>query len=80
VIVESTVKKDGMVIDFAKLKQIVETEVLEKLDHKQLNDLAENPTAETIVEWIYDHLKDKLPLAAIKLWEGQGKWVEKVVK
>lgn len=80
IVIEDSIKKDGMVIDFTKMKEIVTTEILEKLDHCQLNDIVENPTAEYIVEWIYTHLKDKLPLSSIRLWEGSGKWVEKVIE
>jgi 6-pyruvoyltetrahydropterin/6-carboxytetrahydropterin synthase len=76
VVIESGVKKDGMVVDFVKMKEIVETTVLEKLDHQALNELFENPTAEHILEWISSQLKGKLPLSSLRLWEGQGKWVE----
>jgi 6-pyruvoyltetrahydropterin/6-carboxytetrahydropterin synthase len=76
VVIEGGVNKDGMVIDFAKMKEIVETQVLEKLDHQSLNDLFENPTAEHILEWIAQQLKGTLPLYSLRLWEGQGKWVE----
>ena len=64
-------------MDFSKLKNIVEEEVVDKLDHQELNKIVDNPTAENIVEWIHEMLKDKLPLHSIKLWEGEGKWVEK---
>jgi len=76
VVIEGNVKKDGMVVDFAKMKEIVETSVIEKLDHQALNELFENPTAEHILEWISLQLKTKIPLSSIRLWEGQGKWVE----
>jgi 6-pyruvoyltetrahydropterin/6-carboxytetrahydropterin synthase len=76
VVIESDVKKDGMVVDFAKMKEIVETNILEELDHQALNELFENPTAEHILEWISTQLKEKLPLSSLRLWEGQGKWVE----
>ncbi len=49
---------------------------MDKLDHRELNKIVDNPTAENIVEWIHERLKDKLPLHSIKLWEGEGKWVE----
>ncbi len=77
VVIDGNVKKDGMVIDFFKIKKIVDSEIIEKLDHQNLNTFIENPTAELIVEWIFNHLKDKLPLYSIKLWEGTNKWVEK---
>jgi 6-pyruvoyltetrahydropterin/6-carboxytetrahydropterin synthase len=76
IVIEGDVKKDGMVVDFVKMKEIVETTVLEKLDHHALNELFENPTAEHILTWIADQLQGKLPLSSIRLWEGQGKWVE----
>jgi 6-pyruvoyltetrahydropterin/6-carboxytetrahydropterin synthase len=76
IVIEGGVKKDGMVIDFAKMKEIVESAVIEKLDHQALNELFENPTAEHILEWISVQLNGKLPLASLRLWEGQGKWVE----
>lgn len=76
VVIEDSVKKDGMVVDFVKVKEIVEESVIEKLDHQSLNTLFENPTAEHIIHWIADQLKGKLPLYSLRLWEGQGKWVE----
>jgi 6-pyruvoyltetrahydropterin/6-carboxytetrahydropterin synthase len=77
IVIEGEIKKDGMIIDFTKIKEIVEENVLEKLDHEQLNDMFECPTAEHIINWIATQLEKKLPLSSIKLWEGQGKWVEK---
>jgi 6-pyruvoyltetrahydropterin/6-carboxytetrahydropterin synthase len=78
IVIEGGVKTDGMIIDFAKMKALVETSVIEELDHHALNDLFENPTAEHIIEWIALQLKGKLPVYSIKLWEGSGKWVEVV--
>lgn len=68
--------KRGMVMDFEDLKKVVERRVLNKLDHKNLNDLFENPTAENIAEWIFNELKKGLKVDSIRLWEGMGKWVE----
>ena len=79
IVIEGGVKKDGMVVDFAKVKEIVGASVIEKLDHQALNELFENPTAEHIINWIAEQLKGKLPLYSIKLWEGHGKWVEKII-
>lgn len=76
VVIDAEKKEDGMVMDFGDLKKIVISEVLEKLDHCDLNDIFENPTAENMVEWIFNKLKDKIPLYSVKLWEGRGKWVE----
>lgn len=77
VTVEGRMKKDGMVMDFNRLKEIVSAEVIETLDHRNLNDIFKNPTAENISTWIFATLKKKIPsLYSIKLWEGCGKWVE----
>jgi len=68
--------KSGMILDFNELKKVVYAEVIEKLDHKNLNDIFKNPTAENICSWIYEALEKKLDLYSVKLWEGRGKWVE----
>ncbi len=60
----------GIAIDFSDLKQIVNREIVERLDHKYINDLIENPTAEVMSVWIWNALRQPLPgLAEIELWE-----------
>lgn len=61
--VEGRVQKNGLVIDFVLLKKIVEDEVLSKLDHRDLNDLFKNPSAEHIAQWIWNRLKNFSKLA-----------------
>lgn len=80
VTIEGKVKGDGMVMDFSRMKDVVEAEVLDRLDHGELNSIVKNPTAEKIVEWIVGRLRGKLPLHSIRLWEGEGKWAEWVVR
>jgi len=75
--VEDNVGGDGMVLDFNKLKDIVDEQVLSKLDHENLNNVVENPTAEIITEWVWKQLDGKLNVCKIRLWEGDRKWVEK---
>tara|TARA_Y100000310_G_C20653788_1_gene800890 strand:- start:600 stop:944 length:345 start_codon:yes stop_codon:yes gene_type:complete len=73
VLIKGEVNRAGIVIDFGDLKEIVKDEVLEFLDHKYLNDIIENPTAEEIVVWIWGKLKEKLEgLYEIKLWETES--------
>ena len=55
----------GYVIDLKILKDIIRDEVLEKFDHKNLNEDTEefrdlNPTAENIAVVIYDKLRTRL--------------------
>jgi 6-pyruvoyltetrahydropterin/6-carboxytetrahydropterin synthase len=60
----------GMVQDFYQVKSAVQEEVLARVDHTDLNDLLENPTAEHIAVWIWRRLRPVLPrLAEIVLYE-----------
>jgi 6-pyruvoyltetrahydropterin/6-carboxytetrahydropterin synthase len=74
--VSGKVGKDGMLMDFNEMKRIVSGKIIEPLDHRNLNDLFKNPTAENIASWIFSELKKEMPLYSVKLWEGNGKWVE----
>lgn len=77
VVVSGSVGKNGMVIDFGDLKKIVNKTVIDKLDHTNLNDMFDNPTAENIVVWIFDSVfKELSGLVSVKLWEGRHAWVE----
>jgi 6-pyruvoyltetrahydropterin/6-carboxytetrahydropterin synthase len=60
----------GMVLDFDDLAAVVEPYVIEKLDHRSLNELMENPTAEHIAVWIWNALAPHLEsLHEIVVWE-----------
>ena len=60
----------GMVEDFETVSRVVKASVVGRLDHRSLNDLIENPTAEQIVVWIWARLAPELPaLAELTLWE-----------
>lgn len=82
VTVAGPIGKDGLVVDFAALKKVVDKKVLVKVDHRDLNDLFENPSAENIAVWIWKSLKNigkdtkrPIKLAEIKLWEGDNSFV-----
>ena len=63
-------EESGLAIDFTDLKRVVAEEVLERLDHTDLNELMENPSAELIAVWIWGRLRDRLPgLSEIELHE-----------
>jgi len=52
VAIEGPVRKDGMVLDFSELKDHVEKTVLDKVDHRLLNDiprLRQPPTVENLL-------------------------------
>ncbi len=79
VVIEGNRGEDGFVMDFYKLKKILNAVLLD-LDHGNLNDLLPNPTAENIAELVCQRLKHSLEgsrvsLVSLKLWEGKNKWV-----
>lgn len=78
--VSGPVGENSMVIDFKILKNIVEERIISKLDHKYLNDIIYNPTAEKVCEWILNELKDSMPesvnLEFLRLWESESSYVE----
>jgi 6-pyruvoyltetrahydropterin/6-carboxytetrahydropterin synthase len=74
VVARKTLEEGGMVIDFRGLKTDL-VEVLEKLDHKYINNIPYfkkvNPTSENIAKYIYDSLKPKVKgLKSITVWEN----------
>lgn len=79
VTLEGEPQKDGMIIDFKEIEKIVAKEILEKLDHKDLNTVLDCPTAENIAVYIYKNLEGKFPkhvkLHKVKLWETEDSCV-----
>ena len=62
--------ESGMVVDFADLEREVDERVLKALDHTDLNDRFENPTAENVAVWIWDRLVEAgLPIHEVRLHE-----------
>lgn len=70
----------GMILDFGDLKKLT-VEVLDELDHCDLNDLdyfkEHNPSSEEIACYIYNKLKAKISgkecgLEEIVVWETQN--------
>ncbi|HEV8375180.1 MAG TPA: 6-carboxytetrahydropterin synthase QueD [Candidatus Polarisedimenticolia bacterium] len=60
----------GMTVDFFRLETLVREKVLDRLDHRNINDTLENPTAENITLWIWEQLKSQFSqLVEIKLYE-----------
>lgn len=70
--------KEGMVMDFADLSNLVRIQIIEKLDHKFLNEvLPFTTTAENIAKWIFETLRNSnLEVSKIKLWETKNSFVE----
>ena len=75
--------RTGMIMDLGVLMQTVQDAVIERFDHKHLNeDTAEfrtlNPTGENIVKVIWDLLKPRLgaSLTRVGLWETPKNFFE----
>ena len=65
----------GFVIDFFDIDKIVKKSVLNKIDHKLLNDIdgLNNPTSEYLCKWIWKKLENKFTgLIKVKLSEDHG--------
>lgn len=85
VIVKGNVNPEtGFVIDLKLLKQIIRENIIDKVDHKNLNldvDFMRgiNPTAENICIAIWNQLENKIPageLYSVKLYETENNYVE----
>ncbi len=68
--------KAGMILDFQDLKAAL-NRVLEKLDHKCLNNIVYfkkvNPTSENIAQYIYKSLKLEVKsLKLVTVWESHN--------
>ena len=68
--------KDGMILDYGILKNVVREKVILKVDHNYLNEIVPQSTTENLVVWMWDQLKDDLKadnysLFEIKLWETE---------
>ena len=71
----------GMVMDFEELSHIVRNSIIERLDHRDLNEVTGlRTTAENLAHWMWDELiAGGLPaslLYRIRLWETQSSYVE----
>jgi 6-pyruvoyltetrahydropterin/6-carboxytetrahydropterin synthase len=70
----------GIVIDFADIKRMTKERIIDRLDHKYLNEVLPpmNTTAENMVVWIFEELHQALSeeegfshvkLEEVRLWE-----------
>lgn len=75
----------GMIMDFGDLKSIVKDLVIDKLDHKNLNEFPEfaltAPTAENIVNWVVHTLTSpesplQFCLTRVRVYETADSYAE----
>lgn len=77
VAVEGPVDENGVVLDFADLKTAVHDAVVSHYDHRLLNDLLDNPTAELVAADAWKRLEAAgLAPARVRLWETPTSSVE----
>lgn len=81
------VNENGFVLDFKELKSLINTTIINRIDHKCLNELvianfpSKNPTAENMLLWMAEVIKTRLMdsfynLAFLKLWETDTSYAE----
>ena len=72
----------GMVVDFKIVKQELK-KVLEKLDHKHLNEIPPfdslNPSSENIACYIFQEMKktinnERVKISEVAVWESDNSW------
>ncbi|MDQ1909748.1 6-carboxytetrahydropterin synthase QueD [Paenibacillus sp. GD4] len=80
VVMRGKVDERGITIDFADIKRIAKERVIDRLDHRYLNEVLPpmNTTAENMVVWMYEQLEAALKdeglfpairLEEVRLWE-----------
>lgn len=77
VTVSGPIGDNGVVVDFADIRTVVEREVVERFDHRYLNDLLDNPTAELLAQECWKLVEaGGLAVDRVRLWETDDCWVE----
>jgi 6-pyruvoyltetrahydropterin/6-carboxytetrahydropterin synthase len=79
--VEGEVDQFGWVCDFAEIEDIVKKMVVDKFDHKNLNDFFELSTAENIAKFVFEALDGELKtkpyrLSKVLLYETADSYAE----
>lgn len=84
---EGPINSNGMVIDFGLLKEHINRSC--SFDHQYLNDLLKQPTAENLVDYLYQkvydselvdilnqHWSKQIKLCKIRVWETPTSYAE----
>ena len=68
---------NGILMDFGKVKEIVNALIIEKYDHQLLNNHFVNPTAELMARQFLSSLKEvNNGFSVVRLWETPTSYVE----
>ncbi len=77
VTVRGPLDTNGVVVDFDTLSEVVHRTVVDRWDHRDLNEVLANPTAELLAHEAWSLLTDAgVAVAGIRLWETEDAWVE----
>jgi 6-pyruvoyltetrahydropterin/6-carboxytetrahydropterin synthase len=70
VTIEGEVQPNGLLMDFADIKKIVNEKVVDIWDHNNINDTLEHASVENMCVWAWEQIKPELPmLIEIRIWE-----------
>lgn len=69
---------EGMVIDFSDIKHFVNGLIIDVFDHKNINNFIKIPTAENMVVWIVQQLRQSFgqDLVRVRLYETNDSYAE----
>lgn len=70
----------GFVVDAEEIDQAVGVVLMERLDHRTLNDIIPQPTAENIAAWVAALCIEKaLSVSKVRVQENERLWAEVVL-
>ena len=77
--VQGPLDANGVVLDFDTLQAVVRSQVIDPWDHRDLNEVLDNPTAELLALRAWELLDGAgLTPVALRLWETPDSWVDLV--
>jgi 6-pyruvoyltetrahydropterin/6-carboxytetrahydropterin synthase len=85
--VSGPINSQGFVMDFKELKELINNLIINRIDHKFLNELvipdfpSHNPTAENMIFWMADTIRrrlmtSKVNVVFLKLWETDSSYAK----
>jgi 6-pyruvoyltetrahydropterin/6-carboxytetrahydropterin synthase len=79
VLLEGQRAPGAMLFDMRDLKEIVRRDVIDRLDHKDLNEILPDPSLEALTEWIWTQLRTQIPASiriGVIVWETRSIYAE----
>jgi 6-pyruvoyltetrahydropterin/6-carboxytetrahydropterin synthase len=74
--------EEGMVVDFARIKEVFKRRVEARCDHQYLNESVpvERTTAELLAAWMLVEMREEMPhVVAVRVSETPSSWAEVTV-